>query len=150
MSTRCNIIIKDRDTRILLYHHHDGYPEGVGAMLKDWLKERDNPYSKHWDDEGIATALVKRGIPYIGHDWETKEPEWKVDDEYECASCIHDDVVYAYVINCWTKTLRCFRIPYYGFNRYKMFKREHLVDIPDAEQPTEEELRIANSKKNQQ
>ena len=29
MSTRCNVIVKDKFDKIWLYHHHDGYVEGV-------------------------------------------------------------------------------------------------------------------------
>lgn len=31
MSTRCQIKIRYCNQDILLYHHHDGYPEGVGV-----------------------------------------------------------------------------------------------------------------------
>ena len=30
MSTRAHIIIKEWDNQIHLYHHCDGYPEGIG------------------------------------------------------------------------------------------------------------------------
>ena len=38
MSTRCHIFIKQAEKEIPMYHHHDGYPDGVGAELKDILK----------------------------------------------------------------------------------------------------------------
>lgn len=40
MSTRCNILVKynnDSDYMHQYYHHHDGYPEGVGAVLDAFL-----------------------------------------------------------------------------------------------------------------
>ena len=43
MSTRCNVIIKEYDGNFFqLYHHHDGYPEGVGADLEEYIKQMDD------------------------------------------------------------------------------------------------------------
>lgn len=39
MSTRSNTRIKNGDNITILYKHHDGYPEGVGAYLTDLLKK---------------------------------------------------------------------------------------------------------------
>ena len=44
MSTRCNVIIKNdaserNSESVILYHHHDGYPEGVGEELKKVLAQ---------------------------------------------------------------------------------------------------------------
>ena len=33
MSTRSIVIVKNYDQEIWLYHHYDGYPEGVGFDL---------------------------------------------------------------------------------------------------------------------
>ena len=38
MSTRAHIIIKDGSEKHYLYHHFDGYPEGVGAELRNIFK----------------------------------------------------------------------------------------------------------------
>ena len=40
MSTRAHIRIKDGDEQIMLYHHHDGYPDGVGRDLKEFLADK--------------------------------------------------------------------------------------------------------------
>lgn len=37
MSTRTNIFVDYEGERIQYYHHHDGYPEGVGKMLASYL-----------------------------------------------------------------------------------------------------------------
>jgi len=44
MSTRCCILIEshDGDTPQAIYHHHDGYLEGMGAFLQ-WFAERRIP-----------------------------------------------------------------------------------------------------------
>ncbi|MCH5167847.1 MAG: hypothetical protein J1F35_08210 [Erysipelotrichales bacterium] len=39
MSTRSNTRIKRGNNITILYKHHDGYPEGVGAYLTDILKK---------------------------------------------------------------------------------------------------------------
>lgn len=37
MSTRSNIFVDYNGERIQYYHHHDGYPGGVGKMLASYL-----------------------------------------------------------------------------------------------------------------
>lgn len=65
MSTRCNIIIKDGAERIYLYHHHDGYPMGVGTELQDYLQRKwGEPHRKYWYGTSIANDLVKGHINY--------------------------------------------------------------------------------------
>lgn len=95
MSTRCNIILNGyaRDKKIYLYHHHDGYPSGVGADLAEFLKQRGCKKDGRWDEELIATALVK-----------------KQDDEYECSAGLHGDIEYLYVIDAPYGKLRCYEV----------------------------------------
>ena len=73
MSTRCNIIVKNKDKETYLYHHCDGYPEGVGADLEDLLSrcERDNDFEnlvdKVLDIDGgyITTHGIHGDIEYL-------------------------------------------------------------------------------------
>ena len=90
MSTRASIRITEGDGQILLYHHCDGYPEGVGAELKEFLKEQ-----KHWNPEEIASGLATM-----------KNRQGKY--PYECAICLHGDEEYVYVIDCDKETLTCY------------------------------------------
>lgn len=135
MSTRCNIIIKDRgDRRIYLYHHHDGYPEGVGSDLKKYLSQfQDWQFRQHgaWK---FANDLVKNKA---GLD----------DDKYEVSMGLHSDIDYCYVINCSAGTLRCYSCRDLRYNDnngkytwHKVFLRENLREIPDPkpEEPQEE------------
>ena len=126
MSTRCNIIIKDRwDRKIYLYHHHDGYPSGVGSDLKKYLsKWQDWQFRQHGGWE-FANDLVKNKA---GLD----------DDEYEVSMGLHSDIDYCYVINCKAGTLKCYscRDLYYNedngkYTWYKVFVRDNLREIPD-------------------
>jgi hypothetical protein len=90
MSTRANIIVKERHGQILLYHHCDGYPEGVGVELKTFLGRY-----KWWSAETIARGLV------------TMKDEWN-SYPYQPSICKHGDVEYVYVIDCEKKTLTCY------------------------------------------
>lgn len=89
MSTRAHIRIVERHETFMLYHHHDGYPEGIGRDLKQFLNAK-----KWWYADEIANDLIKqRSIE---------------DDEYEITSCVHGDEEYIYVIDCDNKTLKCY------------------------------------------
>lgn len=118
MSTRATIRIKKRvymtdadmkqdkltEREILLYHHHDGYPEGVGSALKKFLKDRNDYTDGGWNAEAIATDLVRGACKVV--DCYTKEE--KPDMEYQCAIAPHGDSAYGYVIDCDEKTLTCY------------------------------------------
>ena len=93
MSTRASIRITEGDGQILLYHHSDGYPEGVGAELKQFLDQKDNWFG--WDAERIASGLA------------TMKNKWGI-YPYECAICLHGDEEYVYVIDCDKETLTCY------------------------------------------
>ena len=117
MSTRCNVIINSAEskTRVILYHHCDGYPEGVGADLKKVYNSLTD-YAKQ-DCEMIANRLVK-------DQYDLK------DDGYEFTTDIHGDIEYLYVIDCSKKTLRCYKA---GWDEsYKQIvKSKNEVEIPD-------------------
>ena len=135
MSTRCNIIIKDGAERIYLYHHHDGYPMGVGTELQHYLQHKwGQSRMTSWYGTSIANDLVK------GHINEPMAQEPHKDNEYEITYGLHDDVEYIYVINCKAKTIRCYAITRYDdYEDYlilwsKVFTRKHLVNIPTYEE----------------
>lgn len=85
MSTRCNVIVKDKYREFWLYHHHDGYPEGVGADLVKRLKQG---FERDADVAEVVNALVK---------------DYK--DEYEITTGEHGDIEYLYTIDCDKKNL---------------------------------------------
>lgn len=132
MSTRCNIIIKDGESRIYLYHHHDGYPMGVGTELQAYL-EKEWSTRRYWFASSIANELIKGSLPYPFSDD-------KKDEEYEVTFGLHGDIEYCYVINCQARTLRCYAIGwddevYENFNiRFdRVFRRRYLREIPTLE-----------------
>lgn len=127
MSTRCNIIIKDRwNRRVYLYHHCDGYPEGVGADLKEYLSK--------WADWQIR----QHGLCDIPNKL-VKDNAGLNDKSYEITAGLHGDIDYCYVINCKAGTLRCYRCNDYSDTTFsldwgKVFRRCNLRDIPSYEE----------------
>lgn len=96
MSTRTNIVIKWGREKIVLYHHHDGYPEGVGADLKLMVKKNylDNKYQSMYPFY-VANRLVKN--------------KYGMNDEnYEITTGLHGDIEYVYEIDCKIKTVTCY------------------------------------------
>lgn len=131
MSTRCNIILREEYGRsIYLYHHHDGYPSGVGSLLLGWL--RDKSRLGCWDAEHFATELVRVGIPYTGRDWRTGEEQECIDDEYECSVGLHGDIEFLYVIDCSREKLTCYRREFgTSVSITGITKDDNIVEIPE-------------------
>ena len=87
MSTRCNIILKDKGHQIFLYHHHDGYPEGVGTDMQRFVADINKHY--YYSIEDVANRLLK------GYD---SKFYGKTDMGYELTTNIHGDIEYLYVL----------------------------------------------------
>ena len=120
MSTRCNIIIKDRyNEKAILYHHHDGYPEGVGHDLRGFLDKKFQGYWFPWA-MGLANSMVKNKCGMH-------------DEEYEFASTIATDIEFLYVVNLKAKTVRCYRVEWGEEKIENIIKRNNIVDIPAFE-----------------
>ena len=108
---------------MVLYHHHDGGPSGVGDDLRSRTKALLMAYYKPSTVE-LVNALVKNDCGLN-------------DDGYEIASEVHDDIDYLYVVNLKTKSVRCFECPFpkRGFNLKELIKRSNLVEIPTLSRP---------------
>ena len=132
MSTRATIQIRQRvdeagtqQAVINLYHHSDGYPEGVGADLKRWLKGRNDGYGPDyvmWDCDSIATELVK-GCLTSPDEHGNERP----DKNYQVTFGQHGDEAYAYVIDCDEMTLKCYDLKPDQFD----WSDAPEVEIPD-------------------
>lgn len=104
MSTRCNIVVTDGHDTFYIYHHCDGYPEGVGAFLH--RKVNDNlKKGRFCFAEDVVNYLLKD----------------KDDNSYEFTCCLHGDIEYLYEIDLTEQTLKCFK--------YDMFKDEKKEEI---------------------
>ena len=108
MSTRCNVIIKEYDGNFFqLYHHHDGYPEGVGTDLEEYIKQMD--------DDCLVDG--KKFTDFLC------DP--KHDDEYEYEGtnvCPHSDINYLYIIDLQKREIVCFFVKLFNDNVIEMRK----------------------------
>lgn len=106
MSTRATIkIVRKGRKPVWMYHHCDGYPDGVGVDLLDLLSYYDN---KKWLPNDLSD--------YINQN----------DYDYEFTEGQHGDEDYGYLIDCDKHTLKCYEI---GWDEYE-WKEEDVVDIP--------------------
>lgn len=103
MSTRASIVVREKNidrknnlkssTRVFLYHHSDGYPSFLGALLSNYVKENFQEGKTFPDVESIANELVKQGIPYKDNE------KTRIDDSFRCAYDLHGDIEYIYIID---------------------------------------------------
>lgn len=125
MSTRCCIIVKERyGSRFILYHHQDGYPEGVGVSLRKALDTKTgDTFTRGTFGHYLVNDLIKDQLGL-------NDKEWEITD------ALHTDIEFLYVVNFRTKTLRCYAVdwddhtPDYHIDFKKVIRRERLVEIP--------------------
>ena len=132
MSTRSDIIIKDYGTyegkawkvQSKLYHHHDGYPEGVGAFLiKEVLPKLEKSNNISCDD--ISNFLIKH----------------EEDNEFECTAYNHVDIEYRYVIDIPKKEIKCLKGHYSNWDSPQTrFIKDREIDLSKFKPIHEEEL----------
>lgn len=89
MSTRCNIIVRDGKRQYTLYHHCDGYPEGVGLDL--WNRFSEKLGNSRYDAVDVVNELLKD----------------KEDDGYELTRGLHCDIEYLYEIDLMNERISC-------------------------------------------
>jgi len=123
MSTRANIVIKDKQDKLFFYRHSDGYPGGAMPILKhfmDWLRDgkiRGNV------GQSAGWLVILGAMEYASIPTYSLEPtkytrsygdvnsinspvDWKC-GAIEPTIGIHGDIEYLYVIDVDTKTLEC-------------------------------------------
>lgn len=112
MSTRANIIVKDKyDT--LWFYRSDGYPEGAMPILEKFMKAvknstiRDNAQqSAGWlillgaDEYGVKADFTRK--PFSGD--EERRTSWKV-GAIEPTTRQHGDIEYLYTLDLEAKTI---------------------------------------------
>lgn len=94
MSTRCHVIVEKGNNKTYLYHHCDGYPEGVGAELKDFII--------HANTKVFSTIeeFCNNLIDYS--------------DEYRIDAYCHGDEEYIYTINLDSNQLTCYDVKWFN------------------------------------
>lgn len=117
MSTRANVIIKDKNDTLYFYRHSDGYPEETGESLIEFIKIYEKgarlnvAQSAGWlilhghaeyRDSSLTITKDTKAADFM--DNENKYSNWKV-GAYEPTTGIHGDIEYLYTIDLSKKTL---------------------------------------------
>ena len=106
MSTRATIkIAKKGKNDVWMYHHCDGYPDGVGSELLDFLSHIGD---ENWNQKYISKTLNDE------------------DSSYEFTSGQHGDEDYAYLIDCDDHTLKCYSV---GWDEFE-WDEDNIEYIP--------------------
>lgn len=111
MSTRASIILKEGCTYanpIYLYHHCDGYVEGVGYILRRVMKFHPFCYV-----EQVATDLVRM--------------EDKYGSGFRVSNVLPDDIEYVYVIDGDSKTVVSYKRQSWDDDVQEFMKWPHLT-----------------------
>lgn len=87
MSTRCEVSIRESCYEVYhLYHHSDGYFEGVGKDLVEKLSELMTKDDNWPNAKELGEYLL-------------------LDDGYEITDCDHYDIDFYYAVDCVKKTI---------------------------------------------
>lgn len=120
MSTRANILILETGNKVWLYHHWDGYPAYLGAVMGEFL--RDRIAGHYWDASGVANVLIK------GH---LDGDESVQDDGFELTDNRHGDIEYLYIIDMNEKTMRVIATRAFGSDSQDEEIRKVKYDDPE-------------------
>ncbi|MDY6373964.1 MAG: hypothetical protein SPK91_06095 [Bacteroidales bacterium] len=102
MSTRATIkVVKNGETQYRIYHHCEGFPEGVGKELKEFLSNPDNYDADRLWEQGVNNGL-----------------EGDLSYEFESITFMHGDEEFEYTIDTDNKKLLCYDI-----------RREKYIDL---------------------
>lgn len=114
MSTRCHLEVRGKESSEGIYHHHDGYPDGVGLDVKKTLKEVGFfDRTKELTRQQVIEAICG------------------IDGGYEQDNGFHGDEEYYYVVDCQTRTILCYKVPWEIRTLDEVFKEENLIEIPE-------------------
>ena len=109
MSTRANIILKDKYQKLWFYRHADGYPEGAMPTLEKFIKLLKEDRIR--DNVSQASGwLVMLGAEEYNQSVENLQNSdnynsWKV-GAIEPTTEIHGDTEFLYTIDLETKTIK--------------------------------------------
>jgi hypothetical protein len=92
MSTRCSAIVKKDGQKVYAYCHWDGYPDGAGRDLKNFM-------------DGHAESIDSWPLENFGDNLEDE-----TSFEFENA-CVHGDENYVYVVDMDDRTLKGYAVP---------------------------------------
>lgn len=116
MSTRCQVKVICQGKEVMMYHHCDGYPEGVGYCLLKLLEKNQ----KGWLGSGIATEMVRKGT-------------------FEITFGKHSDIEYYYELNFDKEQVLCMEVNNWG-DTMEIIRHIDLVYDADRDVMVDEEL----------
>lgn len=115
MSTRCNIIVKDKYNKLYFYRHSDGYPEGAMPLLEKFLSWVKSGKIRNNIGQASGWLIVLGALEYqtIPKCLEVEETEYSKSgdvssieepEDWKCGSIeptngIHGDVEYIYTVD---------------------------------------------------
>lgn len=121
MSTRAHIRVQNEYGHISLYCHCDGYPSGLGMVLKRYL----STFPPHFcEADWIAWKLVTGDI----------EDDFFPAHVIQPTTCLHGDEAYVYVVDADKRTVVCY---------------EHYMDETFEECCVEENKRVIREHKSE-
>jgi hypothetical protein len=117
MSTRANIVIKDKGEKLYFYRHSDGYPSGTMPTLEifsRWIKEgkirKNISQGSGWLI--VLGALEYETVKIPKRVEDTEDPQdWKV-GAYEPTTELHGDIQYLYTIDINTGDIDIKKVTY--------------------------------------
>lgn len=116
MSTRCQVKVISRGKEVMLYHHCDGYPEGVGYCLLKLLKKNEDG----WRASELVTTMIKNG-------------------NFEITFGKHSDIEYYYELNFDKEQVLCMEVNNWG-DTMEIIRHIDLVYDADRDVMVDEEL----------
>lgn len=153
MSTRANVIIKDKHGQLIFYRHSDGYPEGVLPTLNkfmDWVKTgkiRDNVSqaagwlimvgAQEYDTIYVSLGDRRQKTTLTEPNAEDRMSGWKV-GSYEPTTSIHGDIEYLYTLDLAAKTILVQEA--FGDNQYRTINP--VTNEPATPAPTPKQSRF--------
>ena len=92
MSTRCNIIVKDKFKAIQLYRHSDGYPDSKHGVVETLKKALPFSWKLPRMEAGDFAAAIIRA-------WKTHAGNIYIDGSANMPESLHGDIEYLYIIS---------------------------------------------------
>ena len=116
MSTRCQVRVIANGKNVMLYHHWDGYPEGVGYCLLKILKKAEN---KRWADEFVNKMITK--------------------GNFEITFGNHCDIEYYYELDFDKQQVNCMAVNNWG-NKMEILEHIALIYNEEKDVKVDEEI----------
>ena len=101
-----------------IYHHYDGYIEGVGFTLLDIFLNKDTKKLDIYADiDHVANFLIK--------------DKKNIDNTFEITAYNHTDIEYFYLIDVNTKTIEAWHVNNWSgrMKKYKHYTHEEIVKM---------------------